>query len=80
MATAAPRVVVVTRPSVYDQLIARHATRRQAAFFLEGRGQSLARVDRAHRLWVEAVDAVSRSIPVSWRRSPVTVAALQWQQ
>ena len=67
-----PRVVVVTRPTQYDELITRHATRQQAEFFLKGRGQSLASVDRAHQLWLAAVEAVSQAIPVSWRRSAVS--------
>ncbi|ACY18835.1 inorganic polyphosphate/ATP-NAD kinase [Haliangium ochraceum] len=71
-----PRVVVVTRATQYDELIARHATRQQAAFFLESRGQSLAAVDRAHRLWLAALEAVSQAIPVSWRRTSVSRADL----
>jgi NAD kinase len=67
-----PRVVVVTRPTQYDELLARHATRQQAAFFLDGRGQSLESIDRAHQLWLAAVNAVSQAIPVSWRRTSVS--------
>ncbi len=67
-----PRVVVVTRPTQYDALIARHATRQQAEFFLKRRGQTLASVDRAHQLWLGAVEVVSQAIPVSWRRSQVS--------
>ncbi len=68
----APRVVVVTRPTEYEELIARHATRPQAAFFLEGRGQTLEAVDLAHRLLEEALHAVSVAIPSAWRRTRVT--------
>ena len=71
-----PRVVVVTRPTQYDELIARHATRQQAEFFLKRRDQSLELVDRAHQLWLEAIRAVSQAIPVSWRRSSVSRADL----
>ena len=71
-----PRVVVVTRPTQYDELLARHATRQQAAFFLAGRGQALEPIDRAHQLWLETVDAVSQAIPVSWRRARVSRADL----
>jgi NAD kinase len=67
-----PRVVVITRPTQYDELIGRHATRQQAAFFLQQRGQSLDPVDRAHQLWLAAVEAVSQAIPVAWRRSHVS--------
>ncbi len=38
---AAPRVVVVTRPSDYQALLARHGTHEQARFFLETRGQNI---------------------------------------
>ena len=37
--TSVPRVVVVTRQTEYDALIARQGTRGQAAFFLERRAQ-----------------------------------------
>lgn len=67
-----PRVVVVTRPTQYDELLARHATRQQAQFFLQRRDQSLAPVDRAHQLQASAVETVSRAVPVSWRRSQVS--------
>jgi NAD kinase len=71
-----PRVVVVTRPSQYDELIARHSTRQQAEFFLKSRGQDLQHIDRRHRLWVEANELVSQAVPNAWRRSRVTRADL----
>lgn len=67
-----PRAVIVTRPTEYEELIARHATRAQAAFFLERRGTTLAAVDEAHRLTSEALQAASVAIPSAWRRSAVT--------
>jgi len=67
--TLAPRVVVVTRPSPYEELIARHATRNQAAFFLEQRGQSLDDVEAQHRRIREAVARVQAVIPLDWRRN-----------
>jgi NAD kinase len=67
---AAPvsRVVVVTRTSELDALVARHGTRAQARFFLESRGRDLAGVERRHALREAALLEVSRAIPVSWRR------------
>ena len=70
--TRVPRVVVVTRPTEYEELIARHATRAQASFFLAGRGKSLEAVDTAHKLASAAVQSVSTAIPGSWRRTAVT--------
>ena len=70
--TRVPRVVVVTRPTEYEELIARHATRAQASFFLAGRGKSLEAVDAAHKLAGAALQSVSAAIPGSWRRSAVT--------
>jgi NAD kinase len=72
-ATAArvPRVVLVTRPSDYDLLIARHGTREQARFFLATRGQALEEVEERHRVFVAAQRRVSQGLPVRWRRSRV---------
>ena len=40
-----PRMVLVTRLSDYEILIARHGTRAQAEFFLGNRGQSIKQVE-----------------------------------
>jgi len=63
-----PRVVVVTRASELEALLARHGTRGQASFFLERRGQTLAELEVRHGLREAALAAVSRAIPLSWRR------------
>jgi hypothetical protein len=60
--------VVVTRASELEALVARHGTRAQARFYLDRRGRDLAAVERRHALREAALDAVSRAIPVSWRR------------
>ena len=57
-----PRVVVVSRATEYEALLARHGTRQQAEFFLGTRGQS-----RVHA----AMDQVLSAIPVPWRRSRI---------
>src|SRR5215469_17281531 len=71
MAARVPRVVVVTRVSEYDALLARHGTEPQVRFFLEQRGQSLDAVRRRHERWVGALDVVSQAIPPGWRRTRV---------
>ncbi len=60
--TRTPRVVLVTRTSEYDGLLARHATREQARFFLETRGQCLDEVEARHR-----ATAPSRGHVARWR-------------
>lgn len=71
-----PRVVVVSRASELEELLARHATRGQAAFFLEGRGQSIDPVEEAHQAREQALAAVSGAIPLRWRRTRVDRADL----
>jgi NAD kinase len=64
-----PRVVLITRPSEYALLLARHATHAQAAFFLQTRGQDIAALRDRHE-HLEAVRAqVMQAIPSKWRRS-----------
>ncbi len=41
MSTISPRAVFVTRETDYELLLARHATRGQARFFLETRGRDI---------------------------------------
>lgn len=64
-----PRVVVVTRATAYEALIAEHGTRQQASFFLSTRGQSIEPLAAAHRRFDEAVQQVHRAIPTKWRRT-----------
>jgi NAD kinase len=75
-AAGIPRVVLVTRPSDYDTLLARHGTREQARFFLETRGQSIEDVHARHRCFEAALARVSQAIPVKWRRSRIDRADL----
>ena len=67
-----PRAVVVTRPTDYEELLYRHATREQARFFLESRKQSIGVVEEKHRKVRAAVDAVLAGIPPRWRRALVS--------
>ena len=72
----APRALIVTRPTEYDELLGRHGSRQQVAFFLEQRGQSLDELDRRHAAQTAAVQAVSAAIPVDWRRASLSRADL----
>ena len=74
--TLAPRVVLVSRRTELDDLLARHGTTAQAAFFLSTRGRDLdevtARADAARA----ALTEVSAAIPADWRRGSVERADL----
>jgi NAD kinase len=69
--TLAPRVVVVHRRSEYEELLARHATRGQAAFFLRSRGRDLAEIERRHDLLRGALAQVGAAVPPDVRRGSV---------
>lgn len=71
MSTTTPRVVMVTRTSDYDNLIATHATRGQAGFFLKRRGQNIEDVEASHHRLRAALDSVVKAIPSAWRRVAV---------
>lgn len=64
----APRVVVVHRRTEYDELIATHGTRGQAAFFLSTRGRDIAELEDRHRRMQEAIGTATSAVPVDWRR------------
>ncbi|MEA2705136.1 MAG: hypothetical protein QOD63_3081 [Actinomycetota bacterium] len=72
----APRVVLVHRRTEVDDLVARHGTRRQAAFFLASRGRSLEEVEARHASQQHAFEAAARAIPLDWRRGQVERADL----
>ena len=66
MGSLTPRVVLVTRQTDLERLLASHATRQQAAFFLESRGQRLDTLDRRHKLQLTAVETSKRAVPADW--------------
>ncbi|QAY63828.1 hypothetical protein ET495_11920 [Xylanimonas allomyrinae] len=66
-----PRVVVVHRRTEYDELIATHGTRGQAAFFLRGRGRDIAELEERDQRTRQAVAAAAAAVPVDWRRGSV---------
>jgi NAD kinase len=76
MATVAPRVVVVTRATEYQALLARHGTSEQARFFLSSRGRSLDEALEPHRRQEAALAVVSSAIPPRWRRTGIDRADL----
>lgn len=66
-----PRVVIVHRRTEYDELLAAHGTRGQAAFFLASRGRDIAELEDRHRLSQRALDCAAAAVPVDWRRGSV---------
>jgi hypothetical protein len=74
--TLAPRAVLVHRHTELDELLARHGTRGQAAFYLSTRGRDLTDIDARHAAQQEALTTVSAAIPLSWRRGTVERADL----
>lgn len=72
----APRVVLVHRTTEYEQLVARHGTHGQAAFFLASRGRDIAEVAERHHRTRHALAEVTSAIPLTWRRTRVERADL----
>lgn len=68
---AAPRAVVVHRASELTELLARHGTRGQVAFFLDQREQSLADVEERDECIRAALADVAAGIAPDWRRASV---------
>ncbi|MFF3014847.1 hypothetical protein [Streptomyces sp. NPDC057939] len=72
----APRAVVVHRRTEYEELLARHGTHGQAAFFLSSRGRSIEEVVRRHDRTQQALREVAAAVPLTWRSSRVERADL----
>lgn len=75
-AHATPRVLVITRPTDYQALLARHGTREQARFFLSRHDQSLEEVEARHHRFEAVLARASQAIPVRWRRTRLQRADL----
>ncbi|KQT81929.1 hypothetical protein ASG51_19390 [Methylobacterium sp. Leaf465] len=69
MAVITPRAVFVVRETDYEALLARHATRGQARFFLESRGQSLAEVEDRHARFHAVLGQARAAVPGDWRQA-----------
>lgn len=71
MVTIAPRAVFVIRETDYELLVARHATRGQANFFLQRRAQNITAIERKHRQFHDALKTARASVPGDWRQTLV---------
>ncbi|GIF13836.1 hypothetical protein [Actinoplanes teichomyceticus] len=71
MSTLTPRVVVVSRRSELDELLARHGTRGAAAYYLRQRGRDLDEVTARHEALRAALTEVGAAVPADWRRGHV---------
>lgn len=72
----APRVVLVHRTTEYEELVARHGTHGQAAFFLSSRGRDIEEVAERHRRARRATAEVTAAIPLTWRQARIERADL----
>ncbi|SDJ47977.1 hypothetical protein [Streptomyces indicus] len=72
----APRAVLVHRTTEYAELLARHGTHGQAAFFLSSRGRSVDELVERHRRTAAALAEVAAAVPITWRQSRVERADL----
>ncbi len=71
-----PRVILVDRPTEYEQLLAQHGTHGQAAFFLKGRNEDITKIKIINDQFQVAHARVLGSIPAKWRRAKVSRANL----
>ncbi len=74
--TLAPRVVLVHRRTELTELLERHGTRGQAAFYLRTRGRRIEDLEDRHAAVTSALTAVAAAIPPDWRRGLVERADL----
>lgn len=74
--TLPPRAVLVHRRTELVELLERHGTRGQAAYFLRTRGRHIEEVAARHEAVRAAIVAVTSVIPADWRRAVVERADL----
>ncbi|MDT9695169.1 hypothetical protein [Streptomyces sp. P17] len=72
----APRAVLVHRTTEYEELVARHGTHGQAAYFLRSRGRDIEEIADRHRRTRRALAEVVSAIPLTWRQARVERADL----
>ncbi|MFF3735867.1 hypothetical protein [Streptomyces sp. NPDC002566] len=72
----APRAVLVHRRTEYEELVARHGTHGQAAFFLASRGRDIEEVAERHRRTRRALAEVTAAVPLTWRQMQLERADL----
>ncbi|MGB0906743.1 MAG: hypothetical protein ACPGVT_04555, partial [Maricaulaceae bacterium] len=66
MSSLAPRVVLVTRQTELEHLLAEHSTRGQVEFFLNRREQSIDKLQMRHDLQSAALQKARQFIPDEW--------------
>ena len=71
MPSLPPRVVFAVRETDFELLLARHATRQQARFFLETRGQDLNGLETEHQRFNDVLHGVRAQVPSEWRQALV---------
>ncbi|GAA3757282.1 hypothetical protein [Streptomyces tremellae] len=71
-----PRAVLVHRTTEYEELVARHGTHGQAAYFLSAHGRDIAEPAERHRRAVRVLAEVAAAVPLAWRRARVERADL----
>jgi len=69
-------VVLVHRHTELRELLDRHGTRGQAAFYLRTRGRRIEDLEARHQAVEGAITAVTSAIPADWRRGVVERADL----
>lgn len=74
--TLAPRAVLVHRTTEYEELLARHGTHGQAAFFLSSRDRDIREVAERHHRTHRALVDVAAAVPHRWRQTRVERADL----
>lgn len=74
--TLTPRAVIVHRRTELQELVERHSTRGQAAFYLRTRGRRIEDLEARHDAVEAAINAVASAIPAHWRRGMVERADL----
>jgi NAD kinase len=65
-------VVVVTRTTELDELVARFNTRAQAKFYLEQEGQSFERIQHAHDMHQAVLGKVRKAIPTTSKQQLIS--------
>jgi NAD kinase len=63
-----PRIVLVTRPTEIEALVAMHGTLEQAKFILRSQGRGTDDLEVRHERLKHAVAAVTTALPNAWRR------------
>ncbi|UIX30215.1 hypothetical protein [Streptomyces sp. GQFP] len=71
-----PRAVLVHRTTEYEELVARHGTHGQAAFFLRSRGRDIEEVAERHHRTRRSMAEVTAAIPLTWRQTQLERADL----